>query len=395
LAQDHIDSRCRVLLITNFSEVGAGLRVPLLEAIINEGHQAHIAVPEGISAEDAAFLTTRHVRVHRFPLVRSGLSPLQDLRTLLALWKIMRDTRPTHVLPYTVKPVVYGLIAARLARVPHKNALITGAGYTLSAESTGVSASVRRVVRFLYWISLRRAETVIFQNPDDERQFRDTNLISSGTASAIVNGSGVDLDRFTPATLPEKPIRFLLIARFLGQKGVREYVSAARIVKRSNPSVEFDLVGWPDEGPDGIGVEELHAWIEQGFVNYLGRLSDVKPAIEACRAYVLPSYSEGTPRTVLEAMAVGRPIVTTDAPGCRETVVDGLNGFLVRPRSVDDLVAAVSRLARDHELARIMGERSRELAVGKYDVHKVNRAIMSVMGLLRSPDAVCGSRLCQ
>jgi len=167
----------------------------------------------------------------------------------------------------------------------------------------------------------------------------------------------------------------------LGDKGVREYAQAAQRTRALYPQSRFSLVGWLDENPDAIAQTELDAWVQAGTLDFLGRLSDVRPAIEACSVYVLPSYREGTPRTVLEAMAMGRAIITTDAPGCRETVVDGDNGFLVPVRSVDALANAMARFIIDPTLAARMGQRSRQLAVDKYDVHKVNAVMLKEMGL--------------
>jgi glycosyltransferase involved in cell wall biosynthesis len=176
-----------------------------------------------------------------------------------------------------------------------------------------------------------------------------------------------------------------MICRLLGNKGVREYVEAARLLKASSPSASFRLAGWIDENPDAIMTWELDAWIAEGVVEYLGRLEDVRPAIAGASVYVLPSYREGTPRTVLEAMAMGRPIITTNAPGCRETVVDADNGFLVSVKAVDELVEAMSKFIRDPSLSLKMGARSRTIAEQKYDVRKVNTAMLEAMGLPASP----------
>ncbi|MFD2405045.1 glycosyltransferase [Azorhizophilus paspali] len=173
----------------------------------------------------------------------------------------------------------------------------------------------------------------------------------------------------------------MLIARLLGDKGVREYAAAARQVKNRCPAALFSLVGWIDDNPDAIGQAELDGWLADGTLHYLGRLDDVRPAIAACSVYVLPSYREGTPRTVLEAMAMGRAVITTDAPGCRETVVDGDNGFRVPVKAVDELVWAMQRFVEEPALAVRMGARSRQLAEEKYDVQRINARLLQEMGL--------------
>lgn len=203
----------------------------------------------------------------------------------------------------------------------------------------------------------------------------------------VVNGSGVNVADFNvlplPVTVDQKvKISFLLIARLLVDKGIREYAEAAKIIKHKYPYVEFNLVGWIDENPSAIDQQELDQWVASNTLNYWGKLSDVRPAIAESSVYVLPSYREGTPRTVLEAMAMGRAIITTDAPGCRETVINGDNGFLVEVKSVESLVKAMEKLILQPELITQMGIRSREIALHKYDVHQVNAHMMQEMGLI-------------
>jgi glycosyltransferase involved in cell wall biosynthesis len=290
----------------------------------------------------------------------------------------MRRIRPDVVLAYTIKPVIYGSLAAAVAGVPRRFALVTGLGYAFTGERGGLLTGL---IRRLYRIALERVHKVFFQNPDDQALFRQLGILRNGTPSVVVNGSGVDVGDYAVGPLPEGPARFLMIGRLLGDKGVREYAEAARRVRAVHPEAGFGLVGWIDENPDAIAQSELDAWVAEGCIEFEGRLADVRPAIAACSVYVLPSYREGTPRTVLEAMAMGRPIITTDAPGCRETVVDGDNGFLVPVKSVDALVGAMLRFIDDPGLAPRMGARSRRVAEDKYDVHKVNEVMLREMGI--------------
>ncbi|MDX1541447.1 MAG: glycosyltransferase, partial [Geminicoccaceae bacterium] len=200
--------------------------------------------------------------------------------------------------------------------------------------------------------------------------------------SVLINGSGVDLRQFSPAPFPATPT-FLLIARFLVEKGVRDFVEAARLVRSRHPNVRFVLVGGPDEAnPSSIGRAELQGWLDEGIVENPGWLDDVRPAIAASSVYVLPSYyREGTPRTILEALAMGRPVVTTDAPGCRETVRHGVNGWLVPPRDPKALAAALLTFLDDPEPVARMGAESLALAREKYDVDKVNDVMLAAMDL--------------
>ncbi len=370
----------KFLLIAGLAESLINFRGPLIAALQARGLQVHVAAPE-LKPESAVYqqLQAKGVVVHSVPLRRTGMSPLADAHTLWSLWRLMRCVQPDFVMGYTIKPVIYGSLAAWLARVPNRFALITGLGYAFQQQGQG--SRLQRLVRQLYTAALARVQTVFFQNPDDETLFRERGIVAASARTCVVNGSGGDVGAFAVAPLPPGPPCFLLIARLLGDKGVREYAQAARRIRAAHPAVRCQLVGWIDSNPDAIAQSELDAWVADGTLEFLGRLSDVRPAIAACSVYVLPSYREGTPRTVLEAMAMGRAVITTDAPGCRETVVDGDNGFLVAVQSVDALEQAMLRFVQDADLAARMGQRGHQIAQDKYDVHKVNAAMLHAMGL--------------
>lgn len=369
----------KILLIASLAESVMNFRADLLRALQVSGFEVHVAAP---GLEEAPNLKQHLLscdwQVHSIPLQRAGMNPVADLRTVWALYRLMRNVKPNVVFPYTIKPVIYGTLAAWMAQVPGRFAMVTGLGYTFMghAERSALAALVKRMYRF----TLGKTQKVFFQNPDDQALFRSLGLLRSLTPSRVVNGSGVDVAAFAVAPMPVAP-HFLLIARLQGDKGVREFVQAAKRVKAQFPHARFSLVGWIDESPDAIAQAELDAWVKTGTVEFLGRLSDVRPAIAACSVYVLPSYREGTPRTVLEAMAMGRAVITTDAPGCRETVVDGDNGFLVPVKSVDALADAMTRFITEPNLAARMGQRGRQMAEDKYDVHKVNAVMLKEMGL--------------
>ena len=369
------------LLVASFPDSLIKFRGPLIEAILSAGYRVHLAVP-GLDSysEVASRLVALDVQVHDIPLRRTGMNPFQDLALLVSLQKLMREIGTDYVLAYTIKPVIYGSLAAWISGVNHRFALITGLGYAFTGEATGLRKVLRTLIQQLYRFSLSRNRLVFFQNPDDEALFRQLSLLKSAIPSCVVNGSGVDVAEYTVAVLPETP-SFLLIARLLGDKGVREYAQAAALVKERYPEVSFRLVGWVDDNPDAIDQAELDAWIAAGIIEFLGKLPDVRPAITDSSVYVLPSYREGTPRTVLEAMAMGRPVITTDAPGCRETVVDGDNGFLVPVKDVQALADAMIKMIDSPGLVAKMGERSRQIAETKYVVHRVNAAMLEGMGI--------------
>jgi glycosyltransferase involved in cell wall biosynthesis len=328
----------------------------------------------------AVALANKGVRVHSIPLQRAGLNPVRDLRLLFSLVTLMLRLRPRFVLSYTIKPVVYGSIAAWFSGVKYRFALVTGLGYVFTGTASGKRALLRCLIQQLYRFSLKRTHRVFFQNPDDEALFRELDLLPDTVPSSVVNGSGVDVAEYSVAPLPDRSC-FLLIGRLLGDKGLREYAQAAQRVKATYPEAVFRLVGWIDDNPDAITQRELDQWVYSGVLEFLGRLDDVRPAIADCSVYVLPSYREGTPRTVLEAMAMGRPVITTDAPGCRETVVDGDNGFLVPVKDVQALADAMIKMIDSPGLVAKMGERSRQIAETKYDVHRVNAAMLEGMGI--------------
>lgn len=379
------------LVIASFGESLLRFRLELITRLVEAGFTVHAAAPDldETSAVRQA-LERRGVRVHQVRLQRTGLNPLQDAATLGALYILMKRVRPTHVLSYTIKPVVYGCLAARLAAVPHRFALITGLGYAFTTAITSSlrSRALRGIAKALYRAALRGCHMVFFQNPDDQALFRSLRILKASAPSTVVNGSGVDLSHYPAQRLPQGT-QFLMVARLLGDKGVREFAAAAKQVLQRYPWATFAVAGWIDDSPDAIGQEELDQWVQDGTVRYLGRLNDVRPALAACSVFVLPSYyPEGTPRTVLEAMATGRAIITTDAPGCRETVLPGVNGFLVPVRSVDALVRAMVQFIEQPDLIAQMAVESRRIAEQKYDVHAVNAMMLSEMSVEQESPAV-------
>lgn len=378
----------KFLIIASYPASILKFRGALIKALQDKGFEIHIAAPEfEIFLEEYESLTALGYVVHHIPMQRTGTNPLNDAKTLSALYLLMKKIKPSHVMGYTIKPVIYGSLAAKLARVPHRFALITGLGYAFQGadEQDYKKSNLQKIMHKLYSIALASTHKVFFQNPDDEALFKSMGILMPNASTTVVNGSGVDISEYSVqpfVTIDDMLIsRFLLIARLLGDKGVREYAQAARIVKDKYPQAQFDLVGWIDDNPDAIEQKELDNWINAGLFNFWGKLDDVKPAIAASSIYILPSYREGTPRTVLEAMAMGRPIITTDAPGCRETVIDGYNGYLVPVKAVEALAAAMERFIVNPELIIEMGKASRQLVEEKFDVDAVNQSMLEAMGL--------------
>lgn len=353
-------------------------RGDLVRAMQAAGHEVHALVPAYDLLPEIEDLGIPWRAVN---LRRAGVNPLADAASVQELARHIREIRPDKVFAYTIKPVVYGVPAAHWAGVPEVYAMITGMGYLFTGE-TPKQRLLRAVARRLYRFALRRTEAVFFQNPDDRALFTDLGILDGDVRPVMVNGSGVHMERFPVAPLPDGPPVFLVIARLLGDKGIVEFADAAEWLKARYPEARFQILGPHDPNlPHAVPAAMVEAWRSSPAVELLGHQRDVRPFIEQAHVYVLPSYREGTPRSVLEAMSMGRPIVTTDAPGCRETVVEGENGFLVPPRTVEPLADAMERFIRDPALIARMGARSRAIAEEKYDVNKVNEVILQTMGL--------------
>ncbi|MFA0031223.1 MULTISPECIES: glycosyltransferase family 4 protein [unclassified Vibrio] len=354
-------------------------RGALITAIQNQGYQVHVLCPDA-SSELRFELEANEVVVHNVPLQRTGLNPVSDFKTIITMVKLLKEIKPEYALGYTIKPVIYGSFSAKLAGVNHIGSLITGLGYAFTGEAAGKRKVIQSILHKLYKLALSFNSTIFFQNGDDKALFQKLNLLPKSLDPIVVNGSGINVEKFVSVPQPDQ-CDFLLIARLLGDKGVREYAAAAKKLKASHPDLTCRLVGWIDENPDAISQVELDEWTSEGYIEFLGKLSDVQEAIEQTSVYVLPSYREGTPRTVLEAMAMARPIITTDAPGCKETVVDGVNGYFVPVKDSDKLYQRMVELVESKVLVKKMGEASRKMAEEKFDVHKVNDTMLYGLGI--------------
>lgn len=314
-------------------------------------------------------------------LVRAGMNPFRDVLDTLKLAVLLRRLRPTVTLGYFIKPVIFGTLAASLAGVPRRVAMIEGLGYVFT--SSGGRDPVHRqvllaMVSRLYRFALSRAHKVIFLNSDDIDEFVGAGLVKESKVIKL-GGIGVDLAHW-PFTEPiTQPVTFLLAARLLREKGIVEYVEAARLVKARHSHVRFVLLGGLDPNPGGLGQPEVIAWVNEGLLEWPGHVA-VKPWLAQTSVYVLPSYyREGVPRSTQEAMAMGRAVITTNAPGCRETVDEGVNGFLVPVRDVPALAAAMMRFVERPALIAVMGLESRRLAEDRFDVHKINARLLDVL----------------
>lgn len=378
-------SPLRTMIVASHPDSLVKFRGDLIRGLRARDVDVHAAAPGlGTASESARLLRSWGVMTHEIAMQRAGLNPARDARTVLELYRLIQRIQPTHLLAYTVKPVIYSLLAARVARGPEATALITGLGYAFAGEHSGLKRrAVQRLLRALYRSALRGARRVVFQNPDDRALFVQLGL-ARAEQCAVVDGSGVNLEEYAVAPLPalEGPLRFVLIARLIRDKGIAEFVAAGRQLAQSHPGIELHLVGGLDENPESISRSELDRWVAERIVVYHGHLADVRPVIARCHVFVLPTfYREGIPRTILEAMAMGRPVITCDAPGCRETVENGKNGYLVPTRDVQALAAAMRRFVEAPSRVALMGQEARLLVERRFDVVKVNRQMLVHMGL--------------
>lgn len=344
-------------------------RPGLLRGLLDNGVRVTVIAPYDATVDAMTAMGIHHIEL---PLSAKGINPLDDLRTLWSLWRIYRKLKPDLIFHYTIKPNIYGSLAAMLARVK-SIAVTTGLGYVFIQPSR-----TAKIAKLLYRLAFRFPREVWFLNPDDRATFLKQGLLAHPERAVLLHGEGIDLTQFqfTPQQADKAHFDFLLIGRLLWDKGIGEYVDAARKLKAAYPHARFRLLGPVGiANPSAISRKELDAWIAEGIIEWLGETDDVRPYIAQADCVVLPSYREGMPRTLLEASAIGRPIVASHVPGCQDVVDDGISGFLCAARSVDQLAAAMARMLNltDAQRSR-MGMAGRERMHAKFD----ERAIVAL-----------------
>ncbi|MDG4592270.1 MAG: glycosyltransferase family 4 protein [Defluviicoccus sp.] len=321
----------------------------------------------------------------------TGLNPVRDLKDLGSLAALVRELRPDIVVTHGTKSNVIGVLAAKVARVGEVFVVVEGLGYAFAGGRELRRLCLRALLCVLFAGALRFARAILVMNPDDGRVIRRLGLERRSRPVVRIEGTGIDLEEFSYAPPVAGPLNVLMIARLLREKGVVEYAAASQRLRDQGTACRMDLLGPYDSNPGAIDEDQVNAWIAECLINYLGETDDVRPYLRACSILCLPSYREGLPRTVLEALAIGRPIITTDVPGCRELVIDGVNGFIVPPRDPDALAAAITRFVDRPELLVTMAQASRALAEARYNVGDINPLIMATMGLSAPPSSPhCG-----
>ena len=371
----------KIAVISNAAGSLLNFRGPLLVEMRRRGHDILAFAP---NHTETTRTTLRRMGAEPidYRISRTGTNPLADAATILELRRLLRRHRPDVSLAYFIKPVIYGSIAAWFAGVPRRYAMIEGLGFAFTATS---QLSARRTVlqgiaSVLFRMALRRVTRTIFLNPDDRAEFVGRGLVPA-EKTGLLGGIGVDLSEWL-ALSPPRPEKttFILVARLLRDKGITEYAEAARCVLRDYPGTRFLLVGGHDANPAAVPIASVRQWVDEGLVEWPGFVA-VKPWFEQASVFVLPSYREGVPRSTQEAMALGLPVITTDVPGCRETVVEGVNGFLVPPRDPMALADAMRRFIVEPRLVASMGAESRRIAEEHFDVHKQNAKLLEMIDL--------------
>ena len=372
----------KVVLLGGLPYSLVNFRGRLIEDLIAAGHEV-IGCAAGEDTQTSGQLEAMGARYESVKLERTGLNPLADIESVVDLHRTLCRLRPNALFCYTIKPVIYGSLAGRLAGIPRIHSMITGLGYAFMGN-TAKQRLLGMAARALYKVALSNNQGIFFQNRDDRDCFERLGLIRPEQAT-ITGGSGIDLDQFQVQPIPEGPVRFLMCGRILVEKGVREYFAAAKKVKAEFPEAEFTFVGpYDTENPAAINEADLEEMNQNGLVSVHGFTDDVRPFLRDCSVYVLPSYREGTPRTVLEAAAMGRPVITTNSPGgCPQTVQQGESGYLVPVKDSNALADAMIRFLKDPDRIPSMGLAGRRLMEEKFDVKVVNRTIMETMDLFQ------------
>ncbi len=370
------------MLISSYAESLLNFRGDLILELVGKGYRVTVLAPTA-SKDQVNRIRNLGAEFIEYSVCRNSLSILSDLTTFHQLFTTISREKPDCIIAYTIKPVVWTGISLLANKSIRFFPLITGLGYTFYGN-TLKRMLIRRLASTLYRCSLQRAETVFFQNPDNEKTFRESGIVNS-QRTQVLPGSGVNLERFPQKDLPNGETVFLMIARLLGEKGVREYVSAAKSLRQQGVRAQFRLAGPFDTSPDAIKASEVDQWIKQGAIIYLGPLEDVREELANCHVYVLPSYHEGLPRTVLEAMSTGRAVVTTNSPGCKETVVEGANGFLVDARDAERLMDRMLWFINNSNAIASMGRCSRQIASEQFNVKKVNGLILETIESVQKP----------
>ncbi|MBR4742157.1 MAG: glycosyltransferase family 4 protein [Desulfovibrio sp.] len=370
----------KVIVLGNQARAMSNFWTVLMKKLLSLGHEVICCVPDGDKEANVRLLSVC-TKVKHYFLKRKGLNPLEDLRTYWELLTLFKRERPDLVFATTIKPVIYGCSAARYARVPHCYATITGLGYTFEQNSF-FKKLIHGLTSRMYRFALKGVDGVFFQNEADAQVFQTAGILQPDAKVLQARGTGVDVDYFQVAEFPDlasNSMVFLFVGRLLEAKGLQEFATAARIVKSKYPQAEFQILGPEERGLGGVSKEQVLDWEKQGIVEYLGSTDDVRPYLSACHVLVLPSWREGLSTVTMEAMSMGRPVIVTDVPGCKELVWDQQNGLRVPVRDPQSLAKACVHFLEHPDQLAVMGETGRTFAEKFFAADVVARDILSAM----------------
>ncbi|MEQ5634067.1 glycosyltransferase family 4 protein [Providencia manganoxydans] len=365
---------------TNASSI-LGFRKDLIISLINNGHEV-FAFAIDFTDDDRKAVKHLGAMPIDYKLKRAGLNPIHDIKTLFQLKRLFLNIKPDIVFSYFSKPVIFGTLAAVLARIPKKIAMLEGLGFTFTEQLKPMSIKtkvIKYIQIYLYKLAFPFLERIIFLNNDDPKDLIIKYKINVKEIS-VLGAIGLNLNDYPYSEPPVRPVRFIFIGRLLAEKGIYEYVAAARIVKNKYPNVEFIILGGLDEdNPGGLNQNQLNDVISDEIVIYPGHVKNVTDWLTKSSVFVLPSYREGLPRSTQEAMAIGRAVITTDAPGCRETVKHGINGFIVPKYDANTLANKMEYFVENKEKIIEMGNESHKQAIDKYNSYHVNLKLISMI----------------
>ncbi|CDF79998.1 glycosyltransferase (GT4) [Formosa agariphila KMM 3901] len=369
----------RILIVASHSGSLIHFRGDFIENLVKNDFEVYTAAPD-YPIEIKEKLITLGATPIAFKLQRTGLNPFNDLKSISELKSIIKNNNIDLVFPYTVKPVIYSSIAANSCNIPVIS-LITGLGFAFTGL-TFKARTLQRLNEFLYKISIRKNKVIVFQNKDDYQLFLDRKILSKDNKVDFVSGSGVNLNRYeyrVNNNLSDK-ISFLLVARLIKEKGIELYIEAAKVLKQKYPNAEFHIIGEPDQSPSAIKLENLLTLNKEGIIVYHGKQNNVPDHLYKRDVFVLPTYyREGIPRSILEALSVGLPIITTNTPGCKETIKKDFNGVLIKPNNLDELINSMEFFIINPHKVKEMGVNSRTYAEERFDVEIINNDLTSLI----------------
>lgn len=368
--------RKKILMICSKAKAHINFRGDLTKLIIEKGYDVTLIVPHDLYKKQ---LEDMGIKVIVMPYNKNSVSIKDNIRTIKEIEKIVEDEKPDKIFAYTIKPIILGSLAAKKCKINEMYSMVTGLGHIYSDNSFKT-----KIIRFICGIGYRYAfkynKKVIFQNIDDINEVVKRHYIKREKCE-LVNGSGVNMEKFKRTPLPKKNV-FLMVSRVLKEKGVIEYFEAAKIMKEKYKNVHFMFVGEIDKTNYAVDVSKLQEYVNEGIVELIPETDDVASYMKKCRYFVLPTYyREGVPRVNLEALSMGRPIITTFMPGCKETVIDGKNGYFVKTKDVDDLVKKMELLISNPKEVEMMSDESYKLCKKKFDVNIINSKMLKIMGI--------------